>query len=339
MFKNFLKKTVEGAVLTENEARMVMDLIMNGEASSSQIASLLSILRFRGETIEEMTGFVRSMKDHVVRVEHDMEVMDTCGTGGDGASTFNISTAAAIVLSAAGVKVAKHGNRAASSKSGSADVLEHLGVSIQQTADESVEALRRKNMCFLFAQAYHVSMKHVAKTRKEVGFRTIFNLLGPLTNPANCQRQLIGVFDTVFAEKMAKTLRNLGTEKALIVTGRDGIDECSISSQTDVVKLEGGSITRDVLTPEEVGLNRGSLDDIRVDSAEQSAALITKVLSGEANESATNIVLLNAGAGLYAAGAAETIAEGVDVAAHTISSGRAYEQLQLLRKRKVESHA
>lgn len=340
MFKTLLKKTVEGNQLTEIEAKMAMDLIMNGEVTPSQMASLLSVLRFRGETIEEMTGFVRSMKDHVVRVDHDMEVVDTCGTGGDGSSTFNISTATAIVLSASGVKVAKHGNRAASSRSGSADVLESLGIPIQQTADESVEALRSKNMCFLFAQAYHSSMKYVAQTRKEIGFRTIFNLLGPLTNPAGSQRQLIGVYDTAYAEKMAKTLRNLGTEKALIVTGAEGIDECSITTHTDVVKLEGGQITRHVLTPEEVGLERGSLDDIRVQSVQESATLILEILSGEANKSAVNIVLLNAGAGLYTAGIVDSIAEGVHVAGKTISSGRAYDQLQRLRQpRKVEFHA
>lgn len=340
MFKDFLKNTIDGETLTESEARLAMDTIMNGKATASQIASLLTVLRFRGETIEEMTGFVRSMKEHVISVDHDMEVMDTCGTGGDGASTFNISTVTALILSSLGVKVAKHGNRAASSKSGSADVLEYLGIPIQSTAEESVRALRETNMCFLFAQQYHVSMKYAAPTRKEVGFRTIFNLLGPLTNPANCQRQLIGVFDTAYAEKMAETLKNLGTERALIVTGRDGIDECSITTETDIVTLDRGQVTRGTLAPEDVGLKRGTLDEIRVSSVQESGDMILAVLSGRANESAANIVLLNAGAGLYAAGKAETIAEGVHTAAKAIDSGRAYGHLQLLQEqRKVESHA
>ncbi|HET7578550.1 MAG TPA: anthranilate phosphoribosyltransferase [Bacillales bacterium] len=340
MFKEFLKKIIDGQTLTETEAKQAMDIIMNGEATSSQIASLLTVLRFRGETIEEMTGFVRSMREHVLRVDHDMEVMDTCGTGGDGSSTFNISTAAAIVLSSLGVKVAKHGNRAASSKSGSADVLEYLGIPIQSSVETSLDALRNKNMCFLYAQAHHVSMKHAAPTRKEVGFRTIFNLLGPLTNPANSQRQLIGVFDTAYAEKMAETLKNLGTKRALIVTGGDGIDECSITTHTDIVTLDHGAITRSTLTPEEVGLKRGSMEDIRVNSVQESGEMILSVLSGRGNESATNIVLLNAGAGLYAAEKAETIAEGVHRATEAINSGRVFEHLQELREdRKVESHA
>lgn len=340
MFKDLLKKTIEGGTLTEAEAKLAMDIIMSGNATASQIASMLTVLRFRGETIEEMTGFVRSMKEHVVQVDHDMEVMDTCGTGGDGSSTFNISTVTAIILSSLGVKVAKHGNRAASSKSGSADVLEYLGVPIQSTADESVRALREMNLCFLFAQQYHVSMKYAAPARKEVGFRTVFNLIGPLTNPANSQRQLIGVFDTAYAEKMAQTLNNLGTQRALIVTGRDGIDECSIAAETDIVTLDEGKVTRSILSPEAVGLKRGSLDDIRVNSIQESAEMILSVLTGNANESATNIVLLNVGAGLYAAGKTETIAEGVHMAAKAIDDGRAYEHLQQLReKRKVESHA
>ncbi|HET7616563.1 MAG TPA: anthranilate phosphoribosyltransferase, partial [Bacillales bacterium] len=240
MFKVLLRKAVDGNTLTEAEARRAMDLIMEGDATQSQIAGLLTVLRYRGETIEEMTGFVRSMRDHVITVDHDMEVIDTCGTGGDGSSTFNISTAASLVVSALGVKVAKHGNRAMSSKSGSADVLEYLGIPTQADADEAIHSLKEKNMCFLFAQKYHVSMKHAAPVRREIGFRTIFNLIGPLTNPAGSRRQLIGVFDTAHAEKMAETLRNLGTERALIVTGAEGLDECSIAGHTDAVLLDNG---------------------------------------------------------------------------------------------------
>jgi anthranilate phosphoribosyltransferase len=340
MFKDLLKKTIEGETLAEQEAKQAMDAIMGGEATASQIASLLTVLRFRGETVAEMTGFVRSMRDHAKTLHHDMEVFDTVGTGGDGASTFNISTASAIVLSALGVKVAKHGNRAASSKSGSADVLEYLGIPIQLDEKEARKALRTKNMCFLFAPLYHVSMKNAALTRKEIGFRTVFNLLGPLTNPAGSNRQLIGVFDTNIAEKLAETLKRLGSKRAVFVTGGDGLDECSITTHTDIVTLDHGTITRSQLAPEEVGLKRGKLSDIQVNTIQQSAELILKIFEGRGNESATNTVLLNAGAGLFAAGKAETIAEGVRVARKAIADGRAYEQLQLLReKRKVESHA
>ncbi|HEU5140032.1 MAG TPA: anthranilate phosphoribosyltransferase [Bacillales bacterium] len=340
MFKEILKKTVEGEKLTEAEAKKAMDIIMNGEATPSQISSLVTVFRFRGETIEELTGFVRSMREHALTFDHDMEVVDTCGTGGDASSTFNISTATAIVLSGLGVKVAKHGNRGMSSKSGSAEVLDYLGIPTQSSAEKALESLEKNNMCFLFAQQYHASMKYAAPTRKEIGFRNIFNLLGPLTNPANSKRQLIGVFDTVHAEKMAETLRNLGTERALIVTGGEGLDELSITTHTDLVTLNGGKIIRSQLVPEDVGLNRGELADIQVNSVQQSAEMILSVLAGTGGEAATNIVLLNAGAGLYAAGKVEAIAEGVHEASQAIKSGRIYEHLQLLREeRKVESHA
>lgn len=340
MFKDLLRKVIAGETLPEEESKRAMDIIMNGEATQSQIASLLTVFRFRRETIEEMTGFVRSMREHAIVLEHDMEVIDTCGTGGDALSTFNISTATAIILSALGIKVAKHGNCGMSSKSGSAEVLEYLGVPTQSSVENALEALRDKNMCFLFAQQYHASMKYAAPTRKEIGFKTIFNLLGPLTNPANSKRQLIGVFDTAYAEKMAETLKNLGTERALIVTGGDGIDECSITTYTDIVTLDHGDITRDVITPEAVGLKRGKLSDIQVSSVGESAEMILAVLSGQGNDAATHTLLLNAGAGLYVAGRTETIAEGVYLAAKAIESGMAYKHLDSLREeQKVEHHA
>ncbi|MBU8907250.1 anthranilate phosphoribosyltransferase [Desertibacillus haloalkaliphilus] len=312
MVKEILKKCMEGTRLTEQEAKRVMDDIMEGKATESQIASLLTVLRFRGETVDEMTGFAKSMKEHAITIPHQEDVVvDTCGTGGDEAKTFNISTTTAIVLSACGVKVAKHGNRAVSSKSGSADALEKLNVSIQSTPESAAEALRDKGMCFMFAPLYHVAMKHAVTPRKEIGFRTIFNLLGPLTNPAQSKNQLIGVYDTRQAEKMAETLARLGSKRALLVTGGEGIDECSISSHTDIVELNEGKIRRYVITPEDVGLQRGNFKDIQVNTVTESATLVKQVLEGEANLSATNIVLLNAGAGLYVAGQVESIAEGV----------------------------
>ncbi|HET7629267.1 MAG TPA: anthranilate phosphoribosyltransferase [Bacillales bacterium] len=340
MFKQYLKKVVEGDALTETEAKQAMDIMMSGEASSAQIASLLTVLRFRGETTDEMTGFARSMREHVVTVNHDMEVVDTCGTGGDGCSTFNISTASSLVVAAMGVKVAKHGNRAMSSKSGSADVLDYLGIPTQSGADEAVRSLREHHMCFLFAQQYHVSMKHAAPTRKEIGFRTIFNLIGPLTNPAGSRRQLIGVFDTSFAEKMAQTLRNLGAERAMIVTGGDGLDECSITSHTDAVFLENGQITRSRFAPEDFGLNRGRMEHLQVHSAAESGEMIREVLNGKGNRSATDIVLLNAGAALYVAGGADTIAEGIHQARGAIESGQVRDHLLSMQQAgKVEFHA
>ncbi|WP_078553279.1 anthranilate phosphoribosyltransferase [Bacillus alkalicellulosilyticus] len=331
MFKEMLGKCVQGYTMTEEEAKSMMDQIMNNEATPSQIASLLSIMRFRGETVEEMVGFATSMKEHAIQIPHHVtDVIDTCGTGGDSCDTFNISTATAIALSGLGVSVAKHGNRAVSSKSGSADVLETMGVSIQTSPEEAAEALATHQMCFLFAPRYHVAMKHAVAPRKEIGFRTIFNLLGPLTNPANANAQLIGVYDTTFAEKMAKTLGRIGAKRAMFVTGGEGLDELSISTHTDVVELNEGTITRYTITPEEVGLTRGPLEDIQVSTTEESADLIEAIFKGEANQTATNVVLLNAGAALYISGKAASIKEGVIVAKAGLQSGKVYTQYKRL---------
>ncbi|MGO4888112.1 anthranilate phosphoribosyltransferase [Anaerobacillus sp. MEB173] len=333
MLKSVLKKCVEGATLSENEAKQVMDEIMSGETTPSQISSLLSILRFRGETVDEMVGFARSMQEHVITIPHnETNIIDTCGTGGDGSGTFNVSTTTAIVLSANGVKVAKHGNRAVSSKSGSADVLEQLEIDIQGSPKEAVTALKEKGMCFLFAPLYHVAMKHAVTPRREIGFRTIFNLLGPLTNPARAKHQLIGVFDTKFAEKMAHTLNRLGTKRALFVTGGEGIDECSITTHTDVVELNDGIVNRYVITPEQFGLPRGNMADIQVKNSSESAKLIHSILRGESNESARNIIILNAACGLYVSERVESIQEGIDQVKHSLESGQVLQQFQKLQK-------
>ena len=341
MFKTFLTKCIDGKTFTEKEAKEVMDMIMNGKATSSQISSLISVMRYRGETVEEMTGFVKSMREHMITVDYEDEnVIDTCGTGGDGASTFNISTASAIVLSALGVKVAKHGNRAVSSKSGSADVLEKLNIDIQSTTIEAKRALKEKGMSFLFAPLYHRAMKYAAVPRKEIGFRTIFNLLGPLSNPAQCKRQIIGVYDTDYAEIIAKTLSKLGSEHVLLVTGKDGLDEISITDQTDIVELINGEIQRYVIQPEDFGLERGTLSDITVSSVEESANLIKNIFQGKGNKSATNIVLLNAGAGLYVANRASCIAEGVHMVRDALNAGMIDEFYQRLQEdREREYHA
>ncbi|MFC4183858.1 anthranilate phosphoribosyltransferase [Saccharococcus thermophilus] len=339
MLKQLLHKCVDGYVLTEEEAYEAMMTIMSGEATASQIASFLSILRLRGETVDELTGFVRAMRSRMMALDYEEEVIDTCGTGGDGASTFNISTAAAIVVSSLGVKVAKHGNRAVSSKSGSADVLEALRIGIQTTPEEAKKALKTKGLAFLFAPLYHSAMKHAALPRKEIGFRTVFNLIGPLANPARCKRQVIGVYSTQYAEKLAETLRRLGSEHVLFVTGKDGIDECSIAAETDVVELKHGEIRRFVITPEQYGLARGKLEHIQVHTVQQSAELLKAVMEGKANESATNIVIFNAGVALYAAGKAGTIHEGVEMAKEALMTKKAYEQFERLRLKEVEQYA
>ncbi|WP_458412696.1 anthranilate phosphoribosyltransferase [Schinkia sp. CFF1] len=333
MFKEILNKCVLGETLSEAEAEMIMNEIMSGNATQSQIASLISILRFRGETVEELVGFTKAMRSHMTHVDYeDDSVIDTCGTGGDGASTFNISTTASIILSALGVKVAKHGNRAFTSKSGSADVLEQLGINIQSSPEEARHSLNDYNMSFLFAQTYHSSMRHAAVPRKDVGFRTIFNILGPISNPANCKYQLIGVYDSRPAEKMAETLKRLGSKRVLLVTGRDGLDECSITTETDIVELNNGVISRRTITPEEFGLERGTLDEIRVSSVEESAYVLESILAGSGNRSQRNIVLLNAGAGLYAAEKCNSIEEGISMARNAIDEGVALAQLNKLRK-------
>ncbi|HHY73173.1 MAG TPA: anthranilate phosphoribosyltransferase [Bacillus bacterium] len=332
MFKEILNKCVIGETLSELEAEAIMNEIMSGNASQSQIASFISILRFRGETVDELVGFAKAMRSHMTHVNYeDDSVIDTCGTGGDGASTFNISTTASIILSALGVKVAKHGNRAFTSNSGSADVLEQLGINIQSTPEEARNSLNDYNLSFLFAPHYHSSMRHAAVPRKDVGFRTIFNLLGPISNPANCKYQLIGVYDTEPAEKMAETLKRLGSKRVLLVTGRDGLDECSITTETDVVELNNGIITRRTISPEDFGLERGTLEELRVSSVAESAYILESVLAGSGNRSATNIVLLNAGAGLYAAEKCNSIKEGVELAKAAIQEGDALNQLNKLR--------
>ncbi len=339
MFKQLLAKCIEGDTLTEQEAYEAMIAIMSGEATASQIASFLSILRLRGETVDELTGFARGMRSRMMPIDYEEDVIDTCGTGGDEAATFNISTAAAIVASSLGVKVAKHGNRAVSSKSGSADVLEALQIDIQATPEEAKEALRTKGLAFLFAPIYHSAMKHAAIPRKEIGFRTVFNLLGPLANPARCKRQVIGVYSTRYAEKLAAALQRLGSSHVLLVTGRDGLDECSITTETDVVELKDGEIRRFTLTPEECGLSRGKLEDIQVHNVQQSAKLLKAVMEGTANKSAMNIVSLNAGVALYVAKKASSIREGVDMAKEALITKRALAQLQRLQTKEVEKYA
>lgn len=339
MFKQLLEKGMKGGTFSIAEAETLMDLIMEGEATDSQIASLLTLLRFREETVDEIIGFARSLREHGETLPEPFhDSVDTCGTGGDGSSTFNISTAAAIVMSSLGMKVAKHGNRGISSKSGSADVLEYLGIPVQMTAHEAATALKTKNMCFLYAPLYHKAMKHAAVPRKEIGFRTIFNLIGPLANPAGSKHQLLGVSDKIHARKIAEALRHLGAKKALIVSGADGLDECSISTRTDVIELSDGKLTDYQITPEEMGLQRGLMDEIRVSSPRESAAMIEQIFKGESTRSAIEITALNAGAGMYVSGFSSSIKEGVQTALNALSSGHVYDHFRSLQKGKGATH-
>lgn len=338
MFNEMLKKCAEGKTLQQNEARLIMDEMMAGHVLEVQMAALLAMMRLRGESIDEMIGFALSMKEHAIKIKHqEPKLLDTCGTGGDDLSTFNISTATAILASACGVKVAKHGNRAISSSSGSADVLEKLKIPVQSSPEEAIKALKNKGLCFLFAPLYHNSMKHVAKTRKSLGFKTVFNLLGPLVNPAGANRQMIGVFDKSYAFKMANTLRELGTERALFVTGGEGIDECSITTHTNVVELNKGEICSFQILPEEVGLKRGNMTDIKAKTVQESAKIIESVFKGSANKTAENIVVLNCGAALYIADEVSSIKDGVQFVKEVIRSGKAFEQFQLLQEKGVEA--
>ncbi|MFC0470284.1 anthranilate phosphoribosyltransferase [Halalkalibacter kiskunsagensis] len=339
MFKTILRTCMEGQYMTETQAEQTMNEIMSGQATPSQIASLLTVMRFRGETVDEMTGFARSMRAHSIRIPtDDIPVVDTCGTGGDDLQTFNVSTATAIVLSGMGVPVAKHGNRAVSSKSGSADVLEALNIPTQYTKEEARQSLLDSNLSFLFAPLYHQSMKHAVVPRKEIGFRTIFNLLGPLTNPAGAKHQLIGVYNHEFAKKMAETLIRLNTSRALFVTGGEGLDELSITTESKVIEVNGESQQIYTIAPEDVGLKRGVLQDIQVKNPVESAKVIQQVLKGEANESALGIVIFNTAAALYVAKRVESIHEGVASVKNAIYSGAVYNHYQYLQKEK-QHHA
>ncbi|GAB2692332.1 anthranilate phosphoribosyltransferase [Paenibacillus thermoaerophilus] len=323
-----IARIVDGKHLNREEARAIMEEILEGAATPAQIGSLMTALRMKGETAEEIAGFAEVMRAKSLKVvtsQHNL--LDTCGTGGDGAETFNISTTSALVAAGGGVRVAKHGNRAMSSKSGSADVLEALGVGIQQTPEQAAACLERTNICFMFAQSYHQSMKYAAAPRREVGIRTVFNLLGPLTNPAGADRQLIGLFDISRTETVADVLRTLGVKRALVVASYDGLDEISISAPTRVTELKDGELRTFDITPEELGLTRYPLETVKGGDAVTNAAIIRSVLNGERG-ARRDIVLANAGACFYVTGMADSLAEGVALAAETIDSGRALSKLE-----------
>lgn len=328
--QNAIRRLVDGGSLLQAEMQAVMRSIMQGEATPAQIAGFLVALRIKGETVDEVVAAAEVIRSVATRVEIPLDrLVDTCGTGGDGAHTFNISTAAAFVAAAAGVKIAKHGSRSVSSRSGSADLLEVAGVRLDlgpQAVRESVETV---GLGFLFAQRHHQAMQHVAGPRKELGIRTIFNLLGPLTNPAGAKYQVLGVFSPDWVEPLAEVLKRLGSQHALVVHAEDGLDEISIAAPTIVAELRDGKITKSRVTPESLGVQTQSLESLSVDSAEESLTIIQKVFRGEKGP-ARDIVSVNAGAAIYVAGLSDTLGEGVDRARSILDAGGATQKLEEL---------
>ena len=332
MIKEAIVKIVSKEDLSYDEAYAVMNEIMSGQTSATQNAAFLAALSTksaRAETIDEIAGCAAAMRDHATRVDPGMEVFEIVGTGGDNAGSFNISTTAALVCAAGGVKVAKHGNRAASSRSGTADCLEALGVNIHQSPERCVELLNEAGMCFFFAQKYHTSMKYVGPIRKELGFRTVFNILGPLTNPASPRTQLLGVYDEYLVEPLAQVLIGLGVKRGMVVYGRDKLDEISLSAPTAVCEFRDGWFKDYTITPEDFGLERCAKSDLVGGTPAENAQITLDILNGQRGHK-RNAVLLNAGAGLYLGGKAATMAEGVRLAAELIDSGKALETLNIV---------
>lgn len=330
MIKEAIEKIVSKQDLTYDEAYTVMNEIMNGETTQVQNAAYLAALSTKStkaETIDEISGSAMAMRDHALKVEHAMDVLDIVGTGGDHAHSINISTTAAMIIAAAGVKVAKHGNRAASSQCGTADCLEALGVNIQQSPEQCVELLKEVGMCFFFAQKYHSSMKYVGAIRKELGFRTVFNILGPLTNPGSPKMQLLGVYDEYLVEPLARVLVSLGVKRGMVVYGQDKLDEISLSAPTSVCEIRDGWYKSYVITPEDFGFARCTKDDLKGGAPEENAAITRAILSGEKGHK-RNAVLMNAGAALYIGGKAESMKDGIALAAELIDSGKALETLE-----------
>ncbi|MCR5094540.1 MAG: anthranilate phosphoribosyltransferase [Lachnospiraceae bacterium] len=332
MIKEAIVKIVNKEDLTYDEAYAVMNEIMSGETSPTQNAAFLAALSTksaRAETTNEIAGCAAAMRDHATRVETGMDILEIVGTGGDNAGSFNISTTTALITAAGGVKVAKHGNRAASSLCGTADCLEALGVNIDQSPEMCKKLLAEVGMCFFFAQKYHTSMKYVGAIRKELGFRTVFNILGPLTNPASPTMQLLGVYDEYLVEPLAQVLSNLGVKRGMVVYGMDKLDEISLSAPTRISELKDGWYRTFTIQPEDFGFEKCDKADLKGGAPAENAEITRKILAGEKGHK-RNAVLLNAGAALYIGGKAESMAEGVKLAAEIIDSGKAAETLENL---------
>ena len=330
MIKEAIVKIVNKEDLTYTEAYTVMNEIMSGETTPTQNAAFLAALSAksaRAETTDEIAGCAAAMRDHATRVETGMDIFEIVGTGGDNAHSFNISTTSALVAAAGGMKVAKHGNRAASSQCGTADCLEALGVNIQQSPKRCVELLNEVGMCFFFAQKYHTSMKYVGAIRKELGFRTVFNILGPLTNPGSPKMQLLGVYDEYLVAPLAQVLISLGVKRGMVVYGQDKLDEISMSAPTSICEIKDGWFKSSVITPEDFGFERCTKDELKGGTPEENAKITRAILSGEKGHK-RNAVLMNAGAALYIGGKAESMKDGIALAAEIIDSGKALATLE-----------
>lgn len=329
MFKDKLNRILDGQKLSTEEAKQLMNYMMKGELTESQIAAILIALKMRGETPEEISGFVLAMREHAVRVAVKSYAIDTCGTGGDGKNTFNISTLVAIIASAGGVPVLKHGNKSVSSKSGSADVLREIGFDIEMTREEAEECFRQNDMAFLFAPNYHKSMKNVAGVRGEIGIRTVFNILGPLINPAEVKGQVLGVYDPKLTRTMADVLKMTGTESAMIVHGSDGLDEITVSGKTVVSELKNGEILDYEIDPRDYGIELSPIESVVGGDSSENAEIMKGILRGEKGPK-RDIVLLNSAAALYIGKAAKDFGEGIELAKEIIDSGAAMKKLEKL---------
>ncbi len=327
MIKEAIYKLMHKEDLTAQEARAVMEEMATGEATQAQMGSFLTALRLKGETIEEITAFAEVMREKGTKVHPNRPVMEIVGTGGDEVGTFNISTTAAFVVAAGGVPVAKHGNRSVSSRSGAADVLENLGAKLALKPDQNEKVLESCDFCFLFAQTYHSSMKYAAPVRREIGIRTVYNILGPLCNPAAAQMQLLGVYDKDLAKPLAQVLANLGVTNGAAVWG-NGLDEITMTGQTQVHEIRDGQISSYTITPEQFGMQTAKLETLIGGTPQENAQITREILQGKRKGPQSDIVALNAGMSLYLAGKAQTAEEGVKLAQEILHTGKAYEKLE-----------
>ncbi len=327
MIKEATAALIDHKDLTYEQANAVVNEIMNGETSQVQTAAFLAALAAKGETIEEISACAAAMRAHALPVDYDGDLLEIVGTGGDGAGSFNISTTASLVIAAGGIPVAKHGNRAASSKSGAADCLEALGVNIDLSPEKCVELLKKIGICFFFAQKYHTSMKYVGPVRKELGVRTVFNLLGPLTNPGHANLQVLGVYAEDLVEPMAKVLYQLGVKRGMVVYGQDKLDEISVCAPTSICEFQDGNYRTYVIRPEDFGMKTATKDALKGGTPQENAQITKDILNG-GQGAKRNAVLLNAGAGLYIGGKADTFREGVELAASLIDGGQAKQKLE-----------
>ena len=333
MIREGIQKLIEGTDLTYEESGAIMTEVMSGKATNSQTAAFLTALRMKGESVEELIAFASVMKGHCRQIHPKVQgrLVDTCGTGGDKVKTFNVSTAAAFVIAGAGVSVAKHGNRAVTSKSGSADVLEKLGLNLALEPQVIEGIIERVGVGFMFAPAFHPAMKYAAEPRRELGFRTVFNILGPLTNPACASAQLLGVYDAKLVEPMAYALQKLGCEEAIVVHGLDGLDEISTIGKTAIAHLKDDNVSIEEMSPDDFGLKKVPAAELQCFSSEESAETLFRILSGKANGTAkADIVLVNAAAGIMVGGKASDFKEGIELAQKSILSGAAYSKLKNL---------